>query len=293
MRLKYLSIVFLLLPIGCHYEMKRYTDDKQVEELLSMIKSSRYSHLINYLHKEPIKMFFNHDSSVNCPVINLEKREILIPRKSYQNFFLNSAYVAKSIYEYKIRNTYNLTTELPFEFKLLSSYFEIEFILNHLSNEVISEIEKDKKLSRKVCAYIMDEGSFEKIVDDEESIADKTCFRPSSEVNHYISTLQKLRDSLNNVNSEGFFRILHEIEIEKAKKGQVTFYEAYRNYYYETSKPEMELYRDIRKDIFAKLKSLKSFKRFYNSEIRRFKKTRKEAEELQGNFTFCADINKI
>lgn len=289
MKNKIFIYIILLFLSSCHHDIKKYADDIEIEQSIYTIKNSRYSYLTNYLIKKPIKILFNPDSAVDCPVINLEKKQLLVPRKNYKNHILIATYVAKSLYEYKIKNEYNITSEVPFELKLLSSYLEMEFIINHLSDELIDEIQKTT-LAKKLCSYIMDEESFEKMIKDEEYISDKRCFRPSLELNYYLTTIKRLRESLNDVHSEGFFRILHEMEIEKAKRGDETFYDAYRNYYYETSKPEMELYRDIRKDIFLRLKSFKSLNRFYNSEIKRFRKSRILSKELLQNFSFCGKI---
>ncbi|MCX7641262.1 MAG: hypothetical protein N2Z20_01335 [Elusimicrobiales bacterium] len=282
-------IIFLLFIISCHNNFNKYSENSEIEDFLNSLKKSRYSYLVNYLLKEPIIVSFNPDSSLDCPVVNLDKRQLLVPRKPYKNYNLILTQVAKSLYEYKIKKKYNITNEVPYEFKLISAYFEIEFIITHLSQEVINEI-KNTPYEKKICSYILDEESFEKLIKDEEYITDKRCLRPSIELSYYLKTIKQLRESLNDVHSEGFFRIIYDMEIEKAKRGDETYYDAYRNYYYAVSKPEMNQYRDFRRDIYLRLKSLKSFERFYKSEIKKLKNNRIKAKSLLSNFVFCGEI---
>lgn len=289
LNLKHSIILIILTFYSCTQNIKKFADNSEVEDLLNLIKNSKYSYLVRYLFKEPSLVAINPDPSIECSVINFEKKTILVPRKDYIDLNLKSTYVAKSLYEYYIRTKFNIIEEIPFELKLLSAYFEIEYLINHSTEETIKEI-KNNELGKKVCYYLIGEDSFEKIIREEEDKPNKVCKRPSFELKHYIEILKKLKKSLNDIDSKAFFTVINEIEMDKAKRGEVSIYDAYKNYYYFTSKPEMELYRDIRKDIFSKIRSFNSFNSFYKSEIKKFKKNRKILEKNLTNFNYCLEI---
>lgn len=288
-KINYITIIFALFVHSCTPNLKKISDNLEIDRYLISIKNSRYSYLVKYLLKEPSLVSVNPDSSIDCVVINFEKRNILVPRKNYQDTNLKTAYFAKSLYEYYIRNKFKLIDEIPFELKLLSAYLEIEYIINHSNEETIKEI-KGTELEKKVCSYLMNDDSFEKIIRDEEDKTNKICQRPSVELKNYIQTIKKLKKSLNDIDSDSFFTVLSEIELEKAKRGDKSFYDAYRNYYYTTSKPEMELYRDIRREIYSKTSYFKNFSSFYKSEIKKLKKNRKILQKLLSNFNYCTEI---
>ncbi len=287
-----LPLFFLLSCIQNPKNIKKLTDENDIETMMISLLKSKYSYLVNYIFKNPAKLSINPDSSIDCPIINNEGRVLLVPRKPYQSITLKTAYLAKSLYEYMIRTKYKIYDEIPLEVKILSSYLEIEFITNHISDDVISEI-KGTPLQRKICAYIMDEGSFEKILKDEEYTYNKACSRPSVELAYYKDTANKLKRSLEDVNSDNFFRVLHDIEMEKAKRKNMSYQQAYRDYYYSLSEPEMELYRNIRREIYSKIRSLNLLSSFYKKEIKKFKKNRQNSKSLLENLTFCSEINKI
>ncbi|MGC8867793.1 MAG: hypothetical protein ACP5PA_06265 [Elusimicrobiales bacterium] len=282
----YLSFFFLF---SCTLNIKRLSDGSEIEDMLLSLSNSKYSYLIKYLSRNPVRVELNPDSTIECAVINRDRKVLLVPRKAYKSFNLRTAYLAKSLYEYMIRTKYEIYDDIPLEAKLLSSYFEIEFILNHLSADVISEV-KNTQLGRKICFYVMDEVGFEKIVKDEEYVFDKTCSRPSFELNYYKQLSDKLRRSLDNIYSDNFFRVMYELEMNKAKRGHTTYYDAWRNYYYISSEPEMELYRDMRKNIYFKTRSLDSFSAFYKREIKKLRKNRLNSKSLLSDLTFCFEI---
>lgn len=272
--------------ISCTVNIKKLSENSEVGEMLGSILNSRYSYLVKYLKIKPVKVMINPDPSVDCPSLNREKNILYIPRKNYRSFNLKITYAAKSLYEYMMLTKYDINQEIPFELRLLSSYLEIDFILNHLSDEMLEEI-KGTILEKKICSYIMDENSFEKIIRDEEYTYSKACARPTLELSYYREISKKLKKSLNDVYADNFFRVLQEMEIEKAKRGNITYYDAYRNYYYASSEPEMEMYRNMRKDIYSRIKSLNSFKGFYTSEIKKMKKKRNSVSKLISTLTFC------
>ncbi len=284
-----LTLLFLSSCAPSLKNIKKLSDENEINTMITSLLNSEYSYLVNYISKNPAKLSINPDPSVDCPVINNEGRVLLIPRKPYESPALKTAYLAKSLYEYMIRTKYKIYNEIPLEVRILSSYLEIEFIVNHLSDDVIPEI-KGTPLQRKICAYIMDEGSFEKILRDEEYAYDKACSRPLVELVYYKDTANKLRRSLDNVNSDNFFRVMHDIEMEKAKRENISYQQAYRDYYYSLSEPEMELYRNIRKEIYFKLRSLNLLSSFYKKEIKKFRKNRQSSKSLLKNLTICSEI---
>ncbi|MCX7905272.1 MAG: hypothetical protein N2446_01050 [Elusimicrobiales bacterium] len=284
-----IKLIFIILFLtSCYNNFLNYSD-LEIRDFLISLKKSKYSYLVNYLAKEPALISFNNDYSIDCSIINIEKKQILVPKKTYEDYNLILTQVAKTLYEYNIRKKNNIKDEIPYEVKILSGYFEIEFLLTHFTPEMTNEI-KNTNYKEKICYYFLNENKFEDIIKNEEKTPNKRCLRPAIDLSYNLDTLKKLKKSLNDIDSENFFRVLYDIETEKAKKGNNSYYNTYTNYYHEISKADMEQYRDIRNNIYLKLKSLKSFEKFYKKEIKRLKNNKEKLKYLLKSFTFCSEI---
>lgn len=282
--------IFLLFLTSCSINIKKYSDDFLIQEAIEQIKLKDRS-LLKYLLTHPAEIDYNPDSNIKCTKIDKKanKYKILIPIEYSTSKIMTELEIVKALYSYKMLNKYSI--ENLYETELLSSYKQIEYFLsNVLKKDEGFSIENNKidnKFIKNLCVYFLSYQSFDKHIQDIVLKNDKYCNYPLESIYTLKNYYDELKKSLEEVDSDSFYRIIYNREYSKVKKGEITKEQFEKKYYYLLSEPQLELYRQQRKEIFFNIKNISDFEKTYKSYIKKFHNKQQKNKELVHLFPLC------
>ncbi len=280
--------VFLFFFISCTANIKKISKDEQIQLALNEIKKTNYSHLVSYIYKSPVDVEYNLNLHHQCfHLKTIDRDKILIPYKSMSSQFLTEIETLKGMYIYKIKNKFELK-EYPYEVDLLLSYLEIDYIIRNNKLEYLKDNSmKNELIYKKFCKYIISIEEFESFIKELTQKNDIFCHYPLYDINYYEERYKNLKEALVSIEGDSFFKLMYEIYLDEVKKGEITLADAQKKYYYLLSEPRKKLQREQMVNIVNQLKFLSKFKRFYNSEIKKFYKNREKYKDIFENFLEC------
>ncbi|MEF3280021.1 MAG: hypothetical protein K6357_03545 [Elusimicrobiota bacterium] len=291
MKTKKILIIAGFFLSSCSINIKKYSDDFLIRQALEHIKFSGHNYLLNYLSKYPATIAFNPDASVGCVKVNTSKRQILIPIKSMDSKIAIETQIIKGLYIYKILVKYDLE-DFSYEIEQLASYIETDYLLlNYQPDEILNDPILKTTFISGLCRYILSYQTFEKYILDKTAENNHSCGYPLQTLEYIKNYYANIKKSLSDVDSDSFYKLMYEYEMEQVKKGKKTRQEAERSYYYLLSEPILELYRTQRKDLYYKISSVLKFEKFYKSELKKFREKSEQRKLLLTKlFPLCTDF---
>lgn len=284
--------IFFLLPLlliyACSINIKKISDDADVQKALLNIKASDKEYLLSFLSNYPAVISYNPDRNVNCTkIIKRNRNLIMIPFKYADFSEMIEISLIKGLYIYNIMEKYNLN-DFFYELEQLGSYVQMEYLLSHIPTE---NINNDKILKKEIlpalCGYMTSSQEFDTIIYENISRQDRSCGYPLERLETLKNYYTRLKASLSSIDSDEYFNLYYEKEMERVKRGEITREEAERNYYYILSEPQQSLYRMQRKETYENIYSLNRFESFYKKEIKRLRENRNKYNDFIKYFPDC------
>ncbi|NLH39350.1 MAG: hypothetical protein GX445_04720 [Elusimicrobia bacterium] len=286
------KIVFLLpllVIYSCSINLKKVSDDSNIQKALLNIKISDKEYLLSFLSKYPAVISYNPNRDANCiKIIKRNTNIIMIPLKYTDSPEMTEISIIKGLYIYNIMQKYNLN-DYFYELEQLSEYSKMEYLLSYIPTEKINNDELLKKeILPKLCGYMTSPQEFDNIIDEETSRQDISCGYPVEKLEALKNYYAKLKASLSSIDSDEYFNLYYEKEMERVRRGEITREEAEKNYYYIFSEPQQNLYRIQRKETYENIYSLSKFESFYKKEIKRLRENRNKYNDFIRYFPDCA-----
>ena len=264
--------LFLVLPLllaacaGRRPEI-RLSSEPSMERALDILASTPQGKpLVKFLYKNPVRFEYSNTAGL-CAKFAFKNNKILLPVDYRGSDQVLALAMARAAFIYRMYAETGLEEIISEEEELAALYQARVALEINLTNADFDKANSAAEIKNDFCTYVLESSRYAMAQARAEVLTpDANCQRPLETLENQRVWLEKTRQA---INDENFYQLMYDRDLQRVKKGSMSYSEAMKNDAVIRGLPTYDVYRyqrtfyDRQSDLFS------NFEKAYAREVRK------------------------